>query len=149
MTAKKILIVDDDPDMRETIRLLLGAEFEVLQAADGREAVELAGKERPRLVLLDVAMPGMTGVEVLGAMRAADPAVVVIVLTGESDVETARKALAVGAAAYVTKPFDTEPLRASVRRFMSAEPDDKNGRPWRIEDPRADSGELDDAAAPY
>ncbi len=131
--AKKLLIADDDADVRKTIRLLLGDEFEVLEASNGREAVEMARKELPRLILLDLTMPGMSGVEALSAMGTIDPSMLVIMLTSESDIEVARYALDIGAAAYMTKPFDMEFLRTEVRRLLSGEPDDKSGRPWRIE----------------
>lgn len=128
----KILVVDDEEDLRSTIRALLEGEFEVLEAADGRAAVEAVRRERPRLVLLDVAMPAMSGLDALRAIRAVDPDALVVMLTSESDLETAKKALDIGAAAYVTKPFDMELLRAEARRLTSSEPDDKSGRPWRL-----------------
>lgn len=127
----QILIADDDADLRGTIRLLLGKDFDVLEASNGREAVEVVRKELPRLILLDLTMPEKNGIEVLRSVRAIDPSVIVILLTSERDLEVAKQALNIGAAAYVTKPFDMEFLRAEVRRLMSCKLDDKSGRPWR------------------
>jgi DNA-binding response OmpR family regulator len=129
--AMKILIADDDADLRRTIRALLSEEFEVLEAANGLEAVEVAGRERPRLILLDISMPHLCGIDALDAIRAADPAALVIMLTSESDIETASETLRLGAAAYVTKPFDMDILRAEIRRMTGSEPVDQSGRPWR------------------
>lgn len=125
------MVVDDDADLRKTIRLLFGEEFDVIEASNGRDAVEVLRKERPRLILLDITMPEMNGVEALSALRAIDPSVIVMMLTSECDIKMARKALDIGASAHVTKPFDLEFLRAEVRRLMSSEPVNKSGIPWR------------------
>lgn len=131
MANKKILIADDDADLRRTIRALLPEEYEVLEAANGLDAVELAGRERPQLILLDITMPHLCGIDALDAIRAADPSSLVIMLTSESDIEAARETLRLGAAAYVTKPFDMDFLRAEIRRLMGSKPADQGGRPWR------------------
>jgi two-component system response regulator (stage 0 sporulation protein F) len=129
--AKKVLIVDDDEDLRRTIKLLLGDSFNVLEAADGGSAVEAVRKERPRLILLDVSMPGMDGAQTLEAVRAIDRAVTVIMLTGDSGLDTAKRTLDMGAAAYVTKPFDMDCMKSDVRRLLSADGElDETGRPW-------------------
>ena len=127
---RKILVVDDSADLREALRLLFGKEFSVLEARNGREGVELFVKERPRLVLLDVAMPGMNGVETLAAIKKADPAATVLMLTATMNIEMAQKALAQGAAAYVTKPFDMAFLRNEVRRLLRP-PLNEEDPPWR------------------
>ncbi|UPT75448.1 MAG: response regulator [Elusimicrobiota bacterium] len=126
------MIADDDAELRATLRTLLPKEYEVLEASNGREAVEAAAKERPGLILLDVTMPLLCGVDALAAIKAVDPAVVVIMLTSESDIETAKEALRLGAAAYVTKPFDMEALMSEVRSTMKPEAVDRNDRPWRM-----------------
>lgn len=129
--TKKVLIVDDDEDLRRTIKMLLGDDFRVLEAADGGAAVEAVRKERPRLILLDVSMPGMDGAATLEAVRAIDRAVTVIMLTGDSGLDTAKRTLDMGAAAYVTKPFDMDCMKADVRRLLSADCDRDDGRPWK------------------
>lgn len=129
--TKKVLIVDDDEDLRRTIKLLLGDSFQVLEAADGGAAVEAVRKERPRLILLDVSMPGMDGAATLEAVRAIDRAVTVIMLTGDSGLDTAKRTLDMGAAAYVTKPFDMDCMKSDVRRLLSTDTElEETGRPW-------------------
>lgn len=130
--AKKILIADDNADLRGTIRQLFREDFEILEASNGREAVEVARKELPRLVLLDITMPEMSGVEALAAIRTIDASMLVIMLTSEGDIEVAKQTLDNGANAYITKPFNVESLRAEVMRLMSSKLDDKSGRPWRL-----------------
>lgn len=129
--AKKVLIVDDDEDLRRSIRLLLGDDFPVLEAADGGAAIEAVRKERPRLILLDVSMPGMDGAATLEAVRSIDRAVTVIMLTGDSGLDMAKRTLDMGAAAYVTKPFDMDCMKADVRRLLAADAESpESGRPW-------------------
>jgi DNA-binding response OmpR family regulator len=129
--SKKVLIVDDDEDLRSTIKTLLGDSFHVLEAADGGAAVETVRRERPRLILLDVSMPGMDGAATLEAVRAIDGAVTVIMLTGDSGLDTAKRTLDMGAAAYVTKPFDMDCMKSDVRRLLSSDAElDESGRPW-------------------
>jgi two-component system, response regulator, stage 0 sporulation protein F len=128
---KKVLIVDDDEDLRRTIKMLLGDSCSVLEAADGGAAVEAVRKERPRLILLDVSMPGMDGAQTLEAVRAIDRAVTVIMLTGDSGLDTAKRTLDMGAAAYVTKPFDMACMKSDVRRLLSSDAElDETGRQW-------------------
>jgi DNA-binding response OmpR family regulator len=131
----KILVVDDDPDMLEVLRWALSPIGGVLEAADGRTALRLLKSERPRLILLDVAMPGMDGIEVLKRVRAFDPKVIVVMLTGLCDIEVAKEALDNGARAYITKPFDDRALCEEVERLL--ERGDKKtaaaaGCPWRV-----------------
>ena len=130
----KILVVDDDPAARKMLTLLLETTGEILLASSGEEALRVIETHRPRLMLLDMVMPGMGGLEVLAAARGAAAPMTIIMLTGENDVELAKRALELGAAEYVTKPFDLRRLKERVERSMAAVPgDDKNlgGVPWR------------------
>ncbi len=131
---QKILLVDDDSDLRQSIRCALEPLCEVLEASNGPEALEIIRTERPRALLLDVAMPEMGGIAVLRAAHALCPAMAVIMLTGEMDLEVAREALECGARSYVTKPFEVELLRAEVKRLLEpGGPDDRVPElPWRI-----------------
>ena len=117
----KILIVDDDPDIRLILRAALAPVGPLLEASNGKEALRLIRKEKPHLVLLDVVMPEMDGIEVLKAARLVDPHIVFVMLTGQSDVGQAKRALDAGARAYVTKPFDEIYLRNEVRRLLTEE----------------------------
>lgn len=128
---KKVLVVDDDADFRGAIKLLLGDSFQVLEAADGGQAIEAVRRERPRLILLDVSMPGMDGAATLEAVRAIDRAVTVIMLTGDNGLDTAKRTLEMGAAAYVTKPFDMDCMKSDVRRLLSTDSQaDETQCPW-------------------
>ena len=130
----KILIVDDDADLRQSIRCALESVCEVLEASNGADGLELIRSQKPRALLLDISMPEMSGLAVLRAARKIHPSLAVIMLTGELDLEIAREALELGARSYVTKPFEVETLRAEVKRLL--EPMQKKGegedRPWRI-----------------
>lgn len=119
--GSKILIVDDEPNILVSLEYLMKREgFEVHLARDGQEALEVLRRERPRLVLLDVMMPGRSGFEVCQEIRAdesiADTRVLMLTAKGrEADVA---KGLGVGADAYVTKPFATRELVARVRELL-------------------------------
>ena len=127
----KILAVDDDPQMRKTVGLLLEQRgYEVLQAGGGQEALELIARERPRLMIVDQRMPGMDGLQVIKAARGIDNAILVIMLTSEQDLESAQRALDLGAVEYVTKPFDAEFLRAEVDRLLDSADHPKKSDPW-------------------
>ena len=101
----RVLIVDDHPLTRDALATLLaGNDFEVVgQASDGREAIELAGRLRPQLVLLDLSMPGLDGLSALPGLRDAVPDAEVIVLTASGTEENLLAAIRAGAAGYLLK----------------------------------------------
>src|SRR5260221_3905679 len=102
----RILVVDDDSSvLRAVTRILEGAAFEVTAVRDSREAVRILGCETFDAVLTDVAMPEVTGIELLRAARAKDLEVPVLLMTGAPDVESAAQAVRHGACAYIAKPF--------------------------------------------
>jgi DNA-binding response OmpR family regulator len=138
---EKILVVDDDPDMLQILQWTLASVGDVLSAAEGGTALRLVEDEKPRLILLDVAMPGMSGIEVLRAAHGLDPTAIIVMLTGLCDIAIAKEALDCGARAYITKPFDDGYLRGEVERLLegggSKPPPDSgdggaSGRPWRV-----------------
>jgi DNA-binding response OmpR family regulator len=132
---KCILVVDDDPDLRRGLVLLLGKEYDIREACDGPSCLSVLAEYCPQLLLLDVAMPGMTGIEVLRSARAGCRGTPVLMLTAEADIELARQALDLGASAYITKPFDFGQLLGEVKRLLdgpSREEKDHDYRPWRV-----------------
>lgn len=129
--GKTVLIVDDDPDLRHVLAAVLGTVFRVIQASGGEEAVAFLRRSRPDMVLLDVTMPGMSGLEVLAEAKSLHPELAVIMLTSRQDADLALKALNLGAVEYVTKPFDAAYIRDEVARLCSG-PGPKDDRPWRI-----------------
>ena len=127
----KILIVDDNADVRIALSAVLRHAFVVLEAPDGEKALALIAKEKPRLVLLDVSMPGLGGLEVLARARAHDPSLLVLMLTSRQDVDLAVRALTLGAAEYVTKPFDADYIRAEVENLLRPPSKSAGDPPWR------------------
>jgi DNA-binding response OmpR family regulator len=119
--ANKILIVDDEPNIVISLEFLMKKEgFEIAVAADGDEALAKVDSFAPDLVLLDVMMPKKSGYEVCEALR-ADPAragLKIVMLTAKGRDTEVAKGLAIGADAYVTKPFSTKDLVARVRELL-------------------------------
>jgi DNA-binding NarL/FixJ family response regulator len=120
----RVLIADDHPLVREAIKVRLSVEDDlelVGEASDGRRAVELGKALAPDLVLLDLHMPGLSGSELVSAMRAAAPASRILVLTGSVERRMVREVLAAGADGYVLKEDDTEELLGALRRVAHGE----------------------------
>ena len=121
MPPGKILIVDDEPEVRMATRdFLVSKGHEVVVAAGGREALQLLGTTPIDVVLLDVAMPDMDGLETLTRIVAAHPSTPVIMVTANADIEITSKILRLGAADYVPKPFDLDYLDQAVCIQLSA-----------------------------
>ena len=114
----KILIVDDHPIVRAGIRRLLAAEpeIEVREATNGREALSIYRELQPTLVILDLNLPGIGGLEVLARLKAADPDARVLVLSMHDDGIHVTRALRAGAAGYVTKNAPPEELLEAIGR---------------------------------
>lgn len=112
-----ILVVDDERDIRDASeRILTRMGFHVLKAKRGDEAVDLLPTEKISMVLLDLKMPGMDGMEVLKHVRAHDPEILVIIITGYATVDTAIEAMKRGAYDFIPKPFEPDHLRAVINR---------------------------------
>ena len=123
MELKRILVVDDEPQITRVLRRSLTAHhFEVRTAADGVSALELFNDLRPDLVITDLAMPDMNGLEVCRAIRKTS-AVPIIVLSVKGDEKIKVEALDAGADDYVTKPFGMDELLARVRAALRRAPD--------------------------
>lgn len=119
MAAPEILVVDDDASNRVTLERLLGREgFRVRHAASGREAIEAVRQEVPDVVLTDLKMPGLTGIDLLKAVRTLDPDLEVVVMTAYGTVETAVEAMKEGAYDFVSKPLKRVELIKCVRKAL-------------------------------
>jgi DNA-binding response OmpR family regulator len=117
--AKTILVVDDDALMRRSLAASLGQSgYSVETAATGEQAVEAANRNAPDLVLLDVGLPGMDGMETLAALRRDAPNLAVILVTGRRRELDEIVGLELGADDYITKPFDMDVLLAHVKAVM-------------------------------
>ena len=115
-----ILIVDDDPAFRPLLaENLLAAQYDVLVAEDGIEAMRIFDRESIDLVITDINMAEIDGIELLGHIRGRKPNVEVILITGYESLETAKNALRLGAYDYIAKPFDMSRLLHSVKRALS------------------------------
>jgi len=110
-----ILIVDDSAMSRRMMRRILAEDgHQVIEATDGLSALERYALDRPDLVMLDMNMHGMHGLEVLAQLRTLDPGALVIVATADIQRSTRELVEAAGGSAFVTKPFDPEQVRAAV-----------------------------------
>ena len=111
----RVLVVDDEPDAVELLQEFLTSKgYEVVTAGDGEEALRKVKAERPHLILLDVRMPKMNGLEVLRQVREIDKEVGVIMVTAVNEEETGRQSLELGAFDYIVKPLDLEYLERSL-----------------------------------
>ncbi|MFZ3081617.1 response regulator transcription factor [Rhodoferax ferrireducens] len=123
--SQKILVADDEPNIVISLEYLLKREgYTVLVARDGQEALEAIAREKPDLVLLDVMMPKKTGFEVCQALRASDDlqAIKILMLTAKGRDTDVAKGLALGADAYITKPFSTRELVLKVAELLRQSP---------------------------
>jgi two-component system response regulator PilR (NtrC family) len=114
-----ILIVDDEQSYRQLLTLVFESDGHSLRtAANGREAVELVAEEAPDVIVSDVRMPDMDGIEMLRAVRETHPDLGVVFMTAHASVESAREAFKLGADDFVTKPFDVEELKLIVKKTL-------------------------------
>ena len=114
-----ILVVDDEDNIRQTLRGVLADEgFEVLEARDGRRALELLEHTVPRLAIVDVWMPEVDGIELVKRMRARAPSVPIIVISGHGTIETAVRVIRLGAFDFLEKPFQLDALLNVVGRAL-------------------------------
>jgi CheY-like chemotaxis protein len=118
----RVLVVDDDPAIRLVCSTWLRLEgYDVIEAADGGEALELAVTEKPALMLLDLSMPVLDGLGVAQALREREDTreLPIVVLSAETDVRLARRAYELGVAGYFTKPFDPSAVAGFVRGVIA------------------------------
>src|SRR5512136_661422 len=116
---ERILIVDDDQSMRYSLnRMLEGQGLQLSLAKNGPEALERFEQDRPDLVVMDIKMPGQSGLEVLREIKEKDPRALVILMTAFGTTETAIEAMKYGAFDYILKPFDIPQMRGLVERAL-------------------------------
>lgn len=117
---KKILIVEDVEMNRDLLVQLLEEEYELVEATDGRQGLEAAGRERPDLILLDISLPEMDGWEVTRRIRADDALrdIPIIAVTAHAMAGDEEKAYARGCNGYLSKPIDEDELWAQVARHI-------------------------------
>jgi len=114
-----VLVVDDEESVRNLLqRVLNKAGYSVITAANGQEALYKVSLGEANVVLLDIHMPGMSGIEVLHKITADSPDYCVIMVTAVTDVDTAVEALKIGAYDYITKPFDQDDVKQKVQQAI-------------------------------
>ena len=114
----KVLIIEDEPQMRKFLRMSLTSEgYRVVEATKGQEGIDLARTHNPDLVLLDLGLPDIDGLELIGRIRAIGP-VPIVVLSSRGDEVAKVRALDSGADDYVTKPFGADELMARIRAAL-------------------------------
>ena len=113
--SSKILVVDDEKFVRKELgRFLEDKGFEVVEASNGDEALEVYRRENPHLVLLDIRMPGKDGLETLRELKTLDPEASVIMVTAVHEEEDAKQAMKEGAFEYITKPINRDYLELAL-----------------------------------
>lgn len=117
--TKRILIVDDEPSVRESLKVLLKKDYELYSVEGGEEAIEATNRAMPHLILLDLVMPRMDGMEVLRTLREQGRSLPVIMLTATRMLKTAVEAMKNGATDYLTKPFDVEELKLVIQKALT------------------------------
>src|SRR5437016_12989245 len=125
MTRPVVLVVDDDPGVRESFRLILEDHYDVTDVPDGPTALDVVRTSTVDLVLLDIRLPGMDGIEVLERIKALDEGIEVILVTAVKTVRTAVDARKLGAFDYLTKPFEEDELLSLSRRALDRRAHDR------------------------
>jgi DNA-binding response OmpR family regulator len=117
---KKILIVEDDPDIRIMMEYILREDYDLVLCEDGRSGIDKAVEERPDLILLDIYMPGISGLEVCKAVRdnSEISSTPVILLTAGALKEEVSEGYAIGADDYIFKPFEPEELIERIEKLL-------------------------------
>ena len=112
----QVLVIDDEMGPRESLRMLLKPSYQVHTADSVEKGLKLLHEKKPDAIVMDIRMPGMTGIDGLRRIRQIDPHLSVIMLTGFGALETAKEALRLGANDYISKPFDAREMREVIGR---------------------------------
>lgn len=127
----RVLIVDDEIGARESLKMILKGDYQILLAKNAEEAFQQIEAHLPDLILLDILLPDMDGLRVLERIRKKFPEQIVIMITATKTVKTAVEAMKLGAYDYITKPFDVDELRLTVHRALSTKAlKEENQRLW-------------------
>ncbi|MFN2744627.1 MULTISPECIES: response regulator [Bacillus] len=116
---EKILIVDDQYGIRVLLNEVFNKEgYKTFQAANGIQALDIVKKERPDLVLLDMKIPGMDGIEILKRMKVIDEEIRVIIMTAYGELDMIQESKELGALTHFAKPFDIDEIREAVKTYL-------------------------------
>ncbi|WP_338471060.1 response regulator [Niallia sp. XMNu-256] len=118
--GKKILIVDDQYGIRILLNEVLQKEgYDTYQAANGLQALEIVQENVPDLILLDMKIPGMDGIEILKRVKAIHPDMKVIIMTAYGELDMIQEAMDLGAMTHFAKPFDIVEIREAVKKYLT------------------------------
>ncbi|WP_316273976.1 sporulation initiation phosphotransferase Spo0F [Bacillus halotolerans] len=119
MMNEKILIVDDQYGIRILLNEVFNKEgYQTFQAANGLQALDIVTKERPDLVLLDMKIPGMDGIEILKRMKVIDENIRVIIMTAYGELDMIQESKELGALTHFAKPLDIDEIRDAVKKYL-------------------------------
>lgn len=128
----KVVIVDDDAIIRSLFEKFFSDTCSLFAAEEGQAALKLIKDEKPDLVFLDIDMPGISGLEVLRQLKEAGLAPIVWMLTGKVQLEVITEAMNLGAAGYLTKPFDVVKIREILNSVLTPGVEKPSARPWVV-----------------
>ena len=119
-TSRKVLICDDEEGIRESLKLILGDHYDLILTDSGEQCLQCLDQDQNiGLVLLDIKMPKINGLEILKAVKSKRPDLNVVIVTGYKSVETACEASSLGASGYIVKPFKSDEILNTVQNSMS------------------------------
>lgn len=119
LSPKKVLVVDDQYGIRLLLKEVFAKDnINIYQASNGKQALEVIQHEKPDLILLDMKMPGMDGIELLRRLKRLNTRAKVIMMTAYGELDMVEEASELGASAHFTKPFDIEELRSEVMKQL-------------------------------
>ncbi|MGD9677973.1 MAG: response regulator [Vulcanibacillus sp.] len=119
MKSKKMLIVDDQLGIRLLLsEVFTGEGYEVFQAANGRTAIEITQTEKPDIIILDMKIPGMDGIEILKNIRGFDSEIKVVMMTAYGELDILNEAYRHGILSHFTKPFDIGELKRAIKEIF-------------------------------
>jgi len=121
MDKPKILVIDDEEGLRFLFKGILGSEgYTVLTASNGFSGIRINEESNPDIILLDLRMPGLSGIETLRRIREKDEDVIVIILTAYGDAETVREAADLNVYEYMSKPFHNETVKEIIKEALAS-----------------------------
>ena len=120
MKKANVLVCDDEEGVRETLKHMLGGEYELSFAADGEEAVEHVKANNPDMAIMDIKMPRLNGLEALRKIKELKPGIRVVIITGYESTDVATEAINLGADDYITKPFRQQKILTQIRALLDS-----------------------------
>jgi len=117
--AQKVLVVDDEVDILSTVKLYLKDSYEVLTAENAKDALIIFQSEKPAVIITDIKMPGMNGIELMRRVKSTENIdAEILVITGHGDMDIAVQAVRLGAVDFLVKPIDMKRLKLAVKRAL-------------------------------